>query len=528
MLDLGQFQPPASTAAAPALRGAIPATPILLPRPERRQRRRRSTPLDFVLKELAMAARQDQTLIIVNILCVIFALGGLLGMYLGLRAKGEAEQQLASVNATLTGEQQRARNLQTENEQLRETTGFGAQEAPDKVQEAFQADMAKYVPGQPTNATSYRQALVSLYERYKATETSEATAKEQVRDMQARLDAQEAAKDAQIAEAEKARKAAVDTAAAQQAEFNATRARIEEERVNLIRSVEQQKTYYETQIAQRNAQIAQLQAEVEKRDKSITGLLERVKPPAVSLEVPDGEISWVTQTGTVWINLGSADALRPLVTFSVYDADATNAANAKEKGTIEVTRILDQHLAEARVTSDDPRDPIIKGDRIYSPAWHRGRPMHFAFTGVVDVNDDGQSDLQLVRNLVTLNGGVVDAYLSEEGNVEGAMSVATRYLVLGRAPASVLQSKQAEGWQAMTREATALGIETITLDQFLDQMGYRAESRAVQLGDAARARDFPAQQYTDAATAGAQRTPARFRQREPETTEPAPPPARPR
>jgi hypothetical protein len=474
-----------------------------------------------------MAARQDQTLIIVNIGCILFALLCAVFAYVGLRGKSEAQQQLASVNSNLSGVQQQARNLQTENETLRGKMGFSPQEAADKVEEAYKEDMAKYAPGQP-ESMSYRQALSEVYNRYKKTEASEATAQNDVKTSLARLESVEREKELQIEEAEKARKAAVDAAAAQQAQFNADRDRNIQEKLSLLATVENQKTQYEAEINQRNALITQLRDEIAKRDKSITGLLDRVKPPAISLEVPDGHVSWVNQGSTVWIDLGTADALRPLVTFSVYDADSQNLAKSAEKGTIEVTRVLDAHLAEARVTSDDPRKPIIKGDRIYSPAWHRGKQLHFALTGHIDVNDDGQSDMQLVRNLITLNGSIVDAYLNEDGTVEGAMSVATRYLVLGRVPQSVLQTKQAEGWQTMTKEANALGIETITLEQFLDQMGYRADSRAVQLGATATARDFPAQQYSEQATGSPSRMPSRFRARQPEATEPPPTPATPK
>jgi hypothetical protein len=44
----------------------------------------------------------------------------------------------------------------------------------------------------------------------------------------------------------------------------------------------------------------------------------------------------------------------------------------------------------------------------------------------------------------------------------------------------------------MQKDATSLGVETITLSQFLNQMGYKPQNRTVQLGGGATARDFPA------------------------------------
>jgi hypothetical protein len=197
--------------------------------------------------------------------------------------------------------------------------------------------------------------------------------------------------------------------------------------------------------------------------------------------VADGRISWVNQNGTVWINLGEADSLRRQITFSVFDTDQRDAAKAKKKGSIEVTRILGDHLAEARITQDDARNPILTSDQVYSQVWERGNKLHFALTGIIDLDGDGQSDLQLARDLIELNGGVVDSYIGEEGNVVGNMSVVTRYLVLGEYPEEARKTAVREGWQSMNEEASDFGVEVITLDEFLNQMGYQTSDRAVEL-----------------------------------------------
>ena len=94
---------------------------------------------------------------------------------------------------------------------------------------------------------------------------------------------------------------------------------------------------------------------------------------------------------------------------------------------------------------------MLAGDQIYSQVWHRGKKLHFALTGVIDVDGDGRSDLQMIRDLVELNGGVVDAYLGEDGKVNGEISVGTRYLVLGKFPDAPNQSGMVKGWQQMNR-----------------------------------------------------------------------------
>ena len=54
----------------------------------------------------------------------------------------------------------------------------------------------------------------------------------------------------------------------------------------------------------------------------------------------------------------------------------------------------------------------------------------------------------------------------------------------------------------MFKTATSLGVETITLPEFLSQMGYKPQDRTVQLGTGASARDFPARPERDGSGLG--------------------------
>jgi hypothetical protein len=466
-----------------------------------------------------MAARQDQTLVIVNIVCILLFLLCAVLAYVGFKGRSDARQELANTQKSLQDATAATRNMQTENEDLRGKIGVGAQDRPDAVLAAFEADMKLYNPG-AGEVASYRNALTNIHRQAKTAEASEAQSKQKEVEIQARLEALENQTNAAMAAVEAERKKAVDGAAAALAQFNADRAQLEQVKENLRLTVERQSGTFGEQLAARDAQIKQLSDQIAKMELTIKGYQDRLKPATFSFEVADGNISYVSQGGVVWIDLGSADALRPLVTFSVFDADVTDTAKTAPKGTIEVTSIMADHQSEARVTSDDPRNPILRGDKIYSPAWQRGKQLHFALTGIIDVNEDGQSDLQLVRNLVQLNDGVVDSYLGDDGTVEGALTVNTRYLVLGKLPEGVLRQKNLEGWTVMNKEAVTLGVETITLDQFLDQMGYRPDSRAVQLGATATARQFPARSSAESAAAGAEAMPSRFRPRNPPSSMP--------
>jgi biopolymer transport protein ExbD len=81
-----------------------------------------------------------------------------------------------------------------------------------------------------------------------------------------------------------------------------------------------------------------------------------------------GEVRWVNQPKmVVWINLGREDGLEKGTQFRVYGRAKEDGSLGDEKGTIVVTRILGDHLSEARIEQDRPGDPIIPGDRIHWP-----------------------------------------------------------------------------------------------------------------------------------------------------------------
>jgi hypothetical protein len=213
---------------------------------------------------------------------------------------------------------------------------------------------------------------------------------------------------------------------------------------------------------------------------------------------PDGEVRWVDQkNGLVWINLGRADSLKPLQTFAVYPADVTDLTQGKPKASIEVTRLRGDHMAEAQITRDAMADPILPGDKIFTPLWKPGEKMHFALAGTMDVDGDGTSDLDVVRHLIAINSGVVDAYQQDRGDdlgkIEGQMSLATRYLVLGEKPTERTPLKVAEERTKMITQADELGIRPITLKDLLDRMGYRRKTRVVTYGSGANPEDFKAE-----------------------------------
>ena len=153
-------------------------------------------------------------------------------------------------------------------------------------------------------------------------------------------------------------------------------------------------------------------------------------------ELAEGEIRSVFRGGeTVTINLGSADQLRPNVTFGVIDADEIRLQDAKVKANLQVTKIQGPHLAQARVIREpDTRSPIVPGDKVYSPFWSPGREVKIALAGEIDINDDGIADNDAIRGQITASGAKVVAELTADGAEKGELDSDVRFLVVGEEP----------------------------------------------------------------------------------------------
>jgi hypothetical protein len=437
-----------------------------------------------------MAARQDQTLQIFLIVFIFLFLICAVLAYLGWKGYSEANQQLTSTKKSLDDANVQAQNQQTVIDQHEERMGFAATDNTDSVQKAFDADMKAYA-GAMENP-SYRKVLETVFNDFKESAAREAALTARVGDLTKAMQALEGQKAAEIAQHEQARQKAEADLGAEKNAFADARQKMQRNEAELMAKVESQKQAFDTKSAEWATEKTALQKEVTKLADANEILKSQRKDEPGSFEFADGRISRVNQNGTVWINLGSADSLRRQVTFSVYDADQHDAKKATKKASIEVTKIMGPHMAEAKITEDELTNPILTGDNIHSQVWHRGKQLHFALTGFIDIDSDGRSDMQLARELIRMNDGIVDAYLNDEGKLEGELTANTRYLVLGETPETVALAKLAEEFNNMSKEASQLGVEAITLPEFLGQMGYKPQDRTVPLGEGAAARDFPA------------------------------------
>jgi hypothetical protein len=464
-----------------------------------------------------MAARQDQGLVFTLITFVILFIIAFVAAYVGWKSYSDAQTQIVSLQEGKRADQA-AVNTQTDLAiQMKTMLGVGENDSQEDVAETFKSDMTLYAGTLEPGQQSYRNIIEYLAKENEAISAREASAKEELKGLKDRMLALESENEKKVAQYQGQMKAAEQDAASERAQHNKDRVSLEATKKQLQDNLAQQETRYEQQLAEINGQLKDLTDKLTKSEDAKENLLAEVSKSSESFEVPDGRISWINQDGTVWINLGAADSLRKQITFSVFDADAQDPAKTQQKGSIEVTRILGDHMAEAQITSDDLRNPVLTGDQIYSQVWHRGKSLRFALMGIIDLDGDGLNDMKLARDLIELNGGVVDAYVDDDGTIQGKISVNTRYLVRGDEPTGGNAGALQQGWTDMSNDARVNGVELITLDKFLNQIGYAPDDRVVQLGSGARSSDFPPR----AEASGDGASPAPFRRRSPSGSAPA-------
>lgn len=465
-----------------------------------------------------MATRENQTLqislMVFAILLVVFAVL----TYYFWKTGDDLSKRVVELQDKQSKNKTDFLEKQNETNQYKIFMGFKEQDGAGEIKTAFDKDMADF-GGTFNNEgeQNYRNILaVSSAELAKAN-TREAKANEGKKELEGRLLALEAQHAAQIKEHEGEAVAAKKDLAAQTAFFEADRQKFKVREKELANEQETSRDGYEKQSADKDGKITLLAKDLTAVEKQRDRLLVELKQgqPEPQFEVADGNVTWVSQRRRIlWIDLGHADQLRPQLTFSIVaegqpistrDTSAgqggksISTAKPGEKGKIEITRILDSHLAEARILSDDLVDPIMPGDQVYSPSWHRGKQTHFALGGVVDLDGDGKSDLARAIDIIRINGGVIDEYVSDEGKLrfdlgknDKGIGIDTRFLVLGTTPDPTSDTNRAIHDQTgdLRKRAAKLGIDEISLQKFLNLMGWQSGERTVPLGRASREKDF--------------------------------------
>ena len=201
--------------------------------------------------------------------------------------------------------------------------------------------------------------------------------------------------------------------------------------------------------------------------------------------IPDGKINRVNSNlKTVIINIGKANGLKVNRNFSVYDRSVNNFEKDREKASIEVIKLIGDNAAEARITGENPIDPILPGDQILSPVWDPGYAVRIALAGSFDLDGDNFSDQAKLIQMIKDNGGDVVVYHDDQGNITGKIDPSIRYLVLGDSPVEG-PSKNPEIVEAMNTLEDQAEINTVQIideRKLLNWMGLHGRPKVQTIG----------------------------------------------
>ncbi len=438
-----------------------------------------------------MATRENQGLQAIIIVLTILTIGLLVGLLLVNNARKTAVSRATSEEQKNTEATRAAGEAQGEANVFKTMMGFQESDGLEAIQTAFKAAM----DGQgniPEESKNYGAVVALITEENRTLTKNAANAADEVKKLKETLLAVQAKKEAEVKEFQQQMdKARADLAEAR-TQYDADRARMTTENESYQQKLAELNTQHDEAMAALETEKTDLETQIVKLERSVEEL--RLGLPEVDqfAQPADGRITGINQAqGTVWIDLGDADGLRPQVTFSIADQGLDDAAASEKKGSIEVVRILGPHMAEAKVTSDEATNPLLPGDRIYSQVWDRGRQVGFGIAGFIDLNDDGKDDLDKLKSIIAASGGAVDASPDATGAKQGNMKVSTRYLIQGEFPNDTRRGAWRDSWKNLDEEAEQLGIEKIALDEFLSLMGWQSEARSVPMDANARAEDFP-------------------------------------
>lgn len=248
--------------------------------------------------------------------------------------------------------------------------------------------------------------------------------------------------------------------------------------------LDDEKQKYDALAQKKSAEIRGLNEELTKSQAQNETL--KLKINRLTREVfdrADGSIVKVaSRLESVFIDLGSEDGLMNNMTFAVYDNDVTNFEKDQHKAMIEVTRVY-PFRAEARITNEDPTNPILGGDQILTATWDPGFSVQFAVAGVFDLDGDGFDDYEKLLRMIERNGGKVVARHDSDGNISGKLDADVRYFVKGDAPrpGEDFNPLVVSAMKEMEEMADQNTVDKIGLQKLLNRMGVRAKPKTLKL-----------------------------------------------
>jgi hypothetical protein len=204
-----------------------------------------------------------------------------------------------------------------------------------------------------------------------------------------------------------------------------------------------------------------------------------LKPEQVVFR-PDGKVSQVVaEENLIYIDVGSKDRVTEGLRFTVYPYTGIPQSGAG-KAIVEVTN-LSANVSECRIITQDKDDPIIPGDLVANVVFNMLRTYTFVVEGAFDIDNTGdpsQAGNNAVKDLVRRYGG----------EITKAVTTDTDYVILGDSPARPRKPddtdpqgawdlyqkllKDFNRYQDVKNQATSLQIPRLGGKRFLDLIGY--------------------------------------------------------
>lgn len=428
-----------------------------------------------------MARAENQGLQIALILFVMLTI--VLGVMTFLYFRSYDEER--TKNAGLVAEKDKATKLANETltdlNTVKGYMGYTPETSMAQLKTAHEEDMKLYAGTLPANDQHYHQALASIYATMTEANEARAVVDAKFAALEKEHRNRENAKEPIIREFEKAANAANTNAAELKSQFDNDRNIFKEETEKLA----QAKTAQEAALVQSEEKSRAVQQEFAGKVKSLEMTNDVLSQQVIDLkdytfEVANGTVQSVNPFNrTVYINLGKSDNLPRLTNFAVFDFEANTKEGEGKKGSIEVLQIMDDHMSLCRITDENPADPMVPGDKVYTPLWRSGQKLRFAILGKIDLNKDGVDDRPLVRELISQLGGSIDAEVDDQGKITGDLTIDTRYLIMGDLGEDRLAR---DGASKMLGDARRLGIEAIPAVKFFELSGWKDPRQSIRFG----------------------------------------------
>ncbi|MFH1616572.1 MAG: hypothetical protein ABIG61_15995 [Planctomycetota bacterium] len=202
---------------------------------------------------------------------------------------------------------------------------------------------------------------------------------------------------------------------------------------------------------------------------------------------PDGKIISVdTQSGTVYINLGSVDHVYRGLTFAVYNKGIAIPVDGVGKAKIEIEDV-DKNVSIGRITQSTRNVPVIPDDTIANLVWDSRQVNNFIVVGAFDVDGDGVNDADAIEKITAL----IESW---GGRVHKSINVNTDFIVLGTPPERLVKptlediefdpmamekydasAAAQDQYREIVNEAYRLDIPIFNFRRFIDFIGFEAK-----------------------------------------------------